>query len=111
MLFNINIVIGGEFMIIAFIAGVFIAGIGVLISVAANNWQIAFIISGIIAVISVALTSLFRNIAIVGSKRAKVRNEKPIKAIDSAEVWAKVTAIVGFPNIIIAVWLYLKLYM
>lgn len=97
-------------MIIAFITGVFIAGIGVLISLATNNWQIAFIISGIIAVICIALTSLFRNIAIMGHKRSKVRNEKPIKAIDSAEVWARATAIIGFPNIIIAFWLYLKLY-
>jgi membrane protein implicated in regulation of membrane protease activity len=98
-------------MIIAFIAGLLVAGLGALLSVAADNWQVSFVISGTVAVISVVLTSLFRNVSVISEKRSEIRKEGKLKAIDDIDVWAKIIAIIGFPNVIVAVWLFLKLYM
>lgn len=97
-------------MIIAFIAGLLVAGLGALLSMIVNNWQVSFVISSTVAVISIVLTSLFKNVSAIYQKRSEIRKEGKLKAIDDIDVWAKIIAIIGFPNIIVAVWLFLKLY-
>jgi MFS family permease len=98
-------------MIIAFIAGLLVAGVGALLSIATNNWQVSFVISGTVAVISVVITSLFKNVSVISNKRSEIKKVEKPKAIDDIDAWGTVIAIVGIPNVIVTVWLFLKLYM
>jgi len=97
-------------MIIALIVGVLIAGVGVLLSILSNNWQVSFVISGTVAIISLAITSLFKNLSVISGKKSEIKMGEKLKAIDDIDVWGNVIVIVGIPNIIVAVWLFLKLY-
>lgn len=97
-------------MIIALIVGVLIAGVGILLSILSNNWQVSFVISGTVAIISLVITSLFKNLSVISGKKSQIKMGEKLKAIDDIDIWGKVIVTVGIPNIIVAVWLFLKLY-
>ncbi|MFU0823573.1 hypothetical protein [Clostridium sp.] len=97
-------------MIIALVIGLFVAAIGALVSMAIDNWQFSFAISGVAAVMSIVMSSMFRNIGIISRKRAEARGEKGNKALEEGENWARALSLFGLPNIIITIVLYFKLY-
>lgn len=96
-------------MIISFIIGLFVAGIGALVSLAIDNWQFSFAISGVAGVISIVMSSMFRNMSIISRKRTYSKEEENKAALEG-ETWAKMISIFGFPNVLITVILYFKLY-
>lgn len=97
-------------MVAAFTIGLFVAGIGALVSMAIGNWQFSFAISGVAAVMSIVMSSMFRNIGIISRKKAEARGEEGNRALREGENWARMISLFGFPNILITVILYFKLY-
>lgn len=97
-------------MAIALIIGLFLAGIGALGSVATGNWQISFVVSGAVGVISIVISSMLRNMAVISRKRTHEKKEDGDRAAVEGEKWARTISLFGFPNILIAVVLYFKLY-
>lgn len=89
--------------------GLSVAAFGALLSYLTNTWQISFIISLTAAAISLMATSMLRNTALISSRKGKIKGQED-KAVKEAEAWAKASAIFGFPNAIIAILLYFRLY-
>lgn len=97
-------------MIIAFIIGLFVAGIGALVSISIGNWQFSFAISGVAGIASIIISSILRNVALISKRKALKGDEDEDRASLEGEAWGKAISIFGFPNILITVILYFKLY-
>jgi hypothetical protein len=92
-------------VIIAFLVGIILAGMGVMMSIATGNWQLSLVISGIIAASSIVITSILSNISFIFGRRVLVGKENFI-SIEQAGRLAKIITALGIPNIIVALAVY-----
>lgn len=104
----------GDTMIIAFLIGLFIAGLGIILSIAIGNFQLSFALSGTAGVISLVISSMIGNMAVISRSRIAKRKEgeREEKSILESEGknWARAISLFGFPNIVVAIILFFKLY-
>lgn len=96
-------------MIITFVLGLAVAGIGIIISSISNNWQISFIISGAVSAVALVIASMIANISFILKKKRTVRSEEST-ALKEGERLARAITVFASPNVIMAVILYFKLY-
>ena len=97
-------------MITAFILGLVITCIGLLLSLAVQNWYISFAVSVVIAVISLIITSILKNFALILRKRSEMKGNVERKVSEELESMAKILMVFGLPSIVNAVILYFRLY-
>jgi len=97
-------------MIAAFIAGLAVAALGVLASFAAQNWEIAFIISATVSGITLVMSSTFHSASSMMQKGIKAKDEQMFKAVKEGASWTNALTAFSIPNIVTAVILYFKLY-
>jgi hypothetical protein len=92
-------------MIISFLVGIILAGMGIMLSIATDNWQLSLVISGVIAASSIVISSILSNISFVFGRRVLVGKENFI-SIEQAGRFAKIITALGIPNIIVALVVY-----
>ncbi|WHH60174.1 hypothetical protein [Petroclostridium sp. X23] len=97
-------------MLIAFIVGFIIALIGCILSFVTGNWYISFGISIVMAIISVLVASVFKNFSLILTARVRSENKKKGKELLELEAYSRILTLFALPNIIIAVFLYFKLF-
>ena len=97
-------------MLTAFILGLGMTCVGLLLSLAVQNWYISFGISAVIGAISLVITSILKNFALILRKRAEVRPKEAQKVLRELESMAKILMAFGLPNVVNGIILYFKLY-
>lgn len=98
-------------MIISFILGLSLTGLLIIFSYYTGNWQVCFILSAVIAVISIVILSMIRSYSlIIGGKNKKKTNfQRDIEDKDVKKVVEIMTAF-ALPSIITSIVLFVKLY-
>ena len=96
-------------MIIALIIGSAIALFNILIAIIVNEWNIALILSGTVAVIAIVITSIIRNASLIFNRRSKddQANRKSLMEIENI---AKMITVFTIPHVLVTVVLFLKQY-
>ena len=97
-------------MTTAFITGLIIGVAGILLSIAASNWQIAFLLSGVSAGFSLIIGGMLRNFSLIMKKKSKYKGSVSDLPLTDEENWVKGIIAFGIPNLVIAVVLYFILY-
>jgi heme/copper-type cytochrome/quinol oxidase subunit 2 len=95
-------------MVYAFLAGLVVNILGVLISLWAADWHVSFALSAAAAAIAIFISSMIVNISMMVKRRGK-RHEDD-SSLKDGERLSRGLILFAFPNIITAVILYLKLY-
>lgn len=104
----------GDTMIAAFLIGLFIAGLGIILSIAIGNFQLSFALSGTAGVISLVISSMIGNMAVISRSRMAKKKEEDGEEKNRLESegknWARAVSLFGFPNIVVAIIMFFKLY-
>lgn len=97
-------------MIIAFILGAAVAGMGILLSVAVRNWMVAFVISGIVSGASIIIASIVRNSILIMGRGTKFKSAEDNMLEDQGRKWLDGIVLFSLPNIITTAVIYFKYY-
>lgn len=101
--------LGGIKMKVSFVIGTLIALLNILLALLAKDWKIAFVLSGSVSVITLVITSMLRNAMLIFNRGFKASKGDRNSFLEAEKIMKLISAF-GFPNIVLTVILFFRLY-